>query len=59
MITEYDADVIVVGSVSRGSLTAQELARAGRNVIVLEAGPETPDRKITENYRTRPHDPYQ
>jgi choline dehydrogenase-like flavoprotein len=46
-------------AVDTGSLTAQELARAGRSVIVLEAGPETPDRKITENYRTRPHDPYQ
>jgi glucose dehydrogenase len=51
-MAEYDADVIVVGSGSLGSLTAQEIARAGRSVIVLEAGPDIPDWKATENYRT-------
>ncbi len=53
-MAEYDADVIVIGSGSLGCLAAQELALAGRSVIVLEAGPETPDWKITENYRASP-----
>lgn len=53
-MTDHDADVIVVGSGSLGSLTALELARAGKSVIILEAGPLVPDWKITENFRTSP-----
>ena len=53
-MAEYDADVIVVGSGSLGSLAALEIARAGHDVLILEAGPETPDWKITENFRASP-----
>lgn len=50
-MADYDADVIVIGSGSLGSLAAQEIAKAGHQVIVLEAGPEIADWKATENYR--------
>lgn len=53
-MAELDADVIVVGSGSLGSLAALELARAGKAVIILEAGPDVPDWKITQNFRESP-----
>lgn len=53
-MVEHDADVIVIGSGSLGCLTAQEIAKSGHSVIVLEAGPETPDWKVTQNFRNSP-----
>jgi len=48
---DYDADVIVVGSGAVGSNTAYELAKQGKSVIILEAGPQVPRWKIVENFR--------
>ena len=53
-MAEHDADVIVVGSGSLGSLVALQIARTGKDVLILEAGPLTPDWKITENFRLSP-----
>ena len=53
-MANHDADVIVVGSGSLGSLVALQIAKRGKDVLILEAGPVTPDWKITENFRTSP-----
>lgn len=42
-MSDYDADVIVVGAGSLGAITAREIADAGRSVILLEAGPKLPN----------------
>lgn len=51
MAQEYDADVIVVGSGVVGSNTAYELAKQGKSVIMLEAGPSVPRWKLLQNFR--------
>lgn len=50
--TQYDADVIVVGSGVMGGLAAHDLAKQGKSVILLEAGPRVPRWKIVESFRT-------
>lgn len=40
---DLDADVAIIGSGAGGGVVAAEVARAGRSVIVLEAGPFVPE----------------
>jgi choline dehydrogenase-like flavoprotein len=47
---ELTADVVVVGSGAGGAVAAYELARAGKSVIVLEAGPYIPSSEFTEDF---------
>lgn len=51
-IEEFDADVIVIGAGAIGGLAAHDLARNGKSVIMLEAGPRVPRWKILETFRT-------
>ncbi|WBO21321.1 GMC family oxidoreductase [Sphingomonas abietis] len=51
---DFDADVVVVGSGALGAQVAYEIAHAGKSVIILEAGPNTPDWRLTENFRVSP-----
>jgi Choline dehydrogenase and related flavoproteins len=51
---QFDADVIVVGSGAVGSNMANELAKQGKSVIMLEAGPKVERWKLIENFRNSP-----
>lgn len=50
-MSEFDADVVIVGSGALGANAAYQLAKAGKSVIMLEAGPYIPCWKVVENYR--------
>ena len=49
--TRQQADIVVVGSGVAGALVAYELARAGKSVLMLEAGPRLPRWEIVERFR--------
>ena len=53
-MAEYDADVIVVGAGGLGASVALQIAKAGKSVIMLEAGPEIPNWKVIQNWRSSP-----
>ncbi|MDR5783625.1 GMC family oxidoreductase [Caballeronia sp. LZ065] len=48
------ADVIVIGSGICGALVAERLAKQGRSVLILEAGPRIDRGRITANFRNSP-----
>lgn len=43
-------DVVIVGSGAGGAVMAYELAKAGRKVVLLEAGPYIPSSEFSENH---------
>ncbi|MBM7333884.1 FAD-dependent oxidoreductase [Alloalcanivorax marinus] len=45
-----DADVVIVGSGAGGAVTGYELARRGKKVVILEAGPYIPSKDFTERF---------
>ncbi|WP_245256507.1 GMC family oxidoreductase [Bartonella tamiae] len=51
MTQQFDADVVVIGSGALGANAAYELAKAGKSVIILEAGDRVPRWKIVQNFR--------
>jgi len=51
MAAQYDADIIIIGSGALGANAAYELAKAGKSVIILEAGDRIPRWKIVQNFR--------
>jgi choline dehydrogenase-like flavoprotein len=46
---DREFDVAIAGSGPAGSLLAARLAKAGRSVLLLEAGPHTPEKDITSD----------
>ncbi|WP_347557217.1 GMC family oxidoreductase [Robbsia sp. KACC 23696] len=50
----FDADVIVIGSGVSGGLVASGLAKAGKSVVILEAGPRVNRREVVETFRNAP-----
>lgn len=52
--TQFDADVIVIGSGVCGGIVAARLAKAGKSVLILEAGPRVKRADIVETYRNSP-----
>ncbi|HUG30762.1 MAG TPA: GMC family oxidoreductase N-terminal domain-containing protein [Candidatus Limnocylindria bacterium] len=45
-LIQLEADVVVIGSGAGGGVVAAELARAGRHVLVIEAGPYVDERTM-------------
>src|SRR3954451_9641012 len=51
MPNELSADIVVIGSGICGCLTAERLARSGRSVLILEAGPPVAREQLVLYYR--------
>ncbi|HEY8567724.1 GMC family oxidoreductase [Microbulbifer sp.] len=49
-----EAEYVVIGSGVAGALVAYELARAGKSVLILEAGPRVPRWQTVERFRNQP-----
>jgi len=49
-----DAEVIIIGSGVMGGLIATRLAKAGKSVIIVEAGPRVKRQEIVERFRDSP-----
>ncbi|HVL02314.1 MAG TPA: GMC family oxidoreductase [Dongiaceae bacterium] len=47
---QLEADVVVIGSGAGGAVMAYEMAKAGKSVIVLEAGPYVPSTRFNEKF---------
>jgi len=47
---ELEADAVVIGSGAGGAVMAYELAAAGKQVILLEAGPYVPSTRFNEKF---------
>lgn len=45
-----DADVVIVGAGAGGAVAGYELARRGKKVVILEAGPYVPSKDFTERF---------
>ncbi|SEK38396.1 Choline dehydrogenase [Roseateles sp. YR242] len=54
MSQQYDADLIVIGSGVMGGLIASRIAKAGKSVIILEAGPRVRRADVVETFRNAP-----
>lgn len=53
-MNKVDADVIIIGSGVMGGLVATQLAKAGKSVIIVEAGPRIKRQDIVERFRNSP-----
>ncbi len=49
-----DADVVIIGSGVMGGLIATQMAKAGKSVIIVEAGPRVSRQEIVERFRNSP-----
>ncbi|SAI51398.1 gluconate dehydrogenase subunit [Bordetella ansorpii] len=51
---DYDTDLLVIGSGVMGSVLAARVAKAGKSVTILEAGPRVTRSEIVERFRNAP-----
>jgi glucose dehydrogenase len=51
---DFDSDVVVIGSGVMGALVASRMAKAGKSVTILEAGPRVARADIVERFRNAP-----